>query len=64
MSERGNDHDTASGAAFGTVRPWQTLASLGLTEDDLTAVHHRPPSGHRFPSEPTANATTSLHGGA
>ncbi|MFE9098972.1 hypothetical protein [Streptomyces sp. NPDC007264] len=64
MNGRGNDHDPASGTAFGTVRPWQTLASLGITEDDLTAVHHRPPSAHRFPSERTASTTSSLHGEA
>ncbi|GAA2939071.1 hypothetical protein [Streptomyces enissocaesilis] len=24
------------------VRAWQSLASLGVTESDLTSVHHRP----------------------
>ncbi|MFD1657790.1 hypothetical protein ACFSL4_06035 [Streptomyces caeni] len=63
MSERGNDHEATSGTVFDTVRPWQTLASLGITEDDLTAVHHRP-SAHRFPSDRAVNAAvTSLHGG-
>jgi hypothetical protein len=38
MSESGNDHDTTPGTAIGTVWPWQTLASLGITEHDLTTV--------------------------
>lgn len=26
--------------ASAAVRPWQTLASLGVTESDLATVHH------------------------
>ncbi|MFF1698383.1 hypothetical protein ACFVXC_32960 [Streptomyces sp. NPDC058257] len=34
-----------------TVRPWQSLASLGVTESDLTTVHHRPAAAFRPPGE-------------
>ncbi|MGW3953176.1 hypothetical protein ACWEKM_20170 [Streptomyces sp. NPDC004752] len=33
--------------AHGTVRPWQTLASLGITEDDLTTVRQAPLHGRQ-----------------
>ena len=42
MNEQENEKDTPSGTAISQVRPWQTLASLGVTESDLTAVN--PPS--------------------
>ncbi|WP_367045451.1 hypothetical protein [Streptomyces sp. Je 1-332] len=42
---------TESAAAAANVRPWQTLASLGVTEGDLTTVHHRPRVSLRFPGE-------------
>ncbi|MFI7012013.1 hypothetical protein [Streptomyces sp. NPDC050145] len=29
-------------ATTGTVRPWQSLASLGVIESDLTTTRHRP----------------------
>ena len=51
MSEQGNDDDTTSDAEIGTVRPWQTLASLGITESDLTTVRQGPLSAHRLRSE-------------
>jgi hypothetical protein len=59
MSEHGNDSDATSGTAIG-VRPWLTLASLGVTENDLTTVHHRPPSAHRFLS--AQGSTTHMSG--
>ncbi|MER6631626.1 hypothetical protein ABT301_25990 [Streptomyces sp. NPDC000987] len=41
MNEPGNDKDAASTPVAG-VPPWQTLASLGITENDLAAAHHMP----------------------
>ncbi|MFD6333593.1 hypothetical protein ACFWGI_28980 [Streptomyces niveus] len=42
MSGPGNDEDTTSGTVIGTVIgtvwPWKTLASLGITENDLTGL--------------------------
>lgn len=35
----------------GTVTPWLTLAALGVTEKDLTTVHHRPVAPSRRPGE-------------
>ncbi|GGJ22534.1 hypothetical protein [Streptomyces brasiliensis] len=60
MSEPGNDKDVTSGPVTG-VRPWQTLASLGITENDLTTVHHRPASAHRSLS--AQGNTTDVGGG-
>ncbi|GAA3127190.1 hypothetical protein ACFQ0X_12595 [Streptomyces rectiviolaceus] len=40
-----------SAAAAANVRPWQSLASLGVTESDLTTVHHRPRVSFRFLGE-------------
>ncbi|MEU6093127.1 hypothetical protein ABZ865_41570 [Streptomyces sp. NPDC047085] len=40
------------------VRPWQSLASLGITESDLTTVHHL--SVVAFP-RPSADPGTSHH---
>ncbi|WP_445529204.1 hypothetical protein [Streptomyces cyslabdanicus] len=34
-----------------TVRPWLSLASLGVTETDLTTIHHRPMGPARLPGE-------------
>ncbi|SCF87495.1 hypothetical protein GA0115259_1040113 [Streptomyces sp. MnatMP-M17] len=55
MSEPGNDGATASVTtivtAVGTVSPWKTLVSLGITEHDLTPLQepgqdrHGPPVG-------------------
>ncbi|MEU5099291.1 hypothetical protein [Streptomyces sp. NPDC020996] len=41
MNETGNDKDAASAPVAG-VPPWQTLASLGITENDLAVAHHTP----------------------
>lgn len=40
-----------SSRASGTVRPWQSLASLGVTNSDLTTVHHRPVVPFRLPGD-------------
>ncbi|MFD6167368.1 hypothetical protein [Streptomyces coeruleorubidus] len=37
--------------AAGNVTPWLTLAALGVTEKDLTTVHHRPVVPFRRPGE-------------
>ncbi|MER6528528.1 hypothetical protein [Streptomyces sp. NPDC001508] len=47
MSEPRDRDAVTRGAARGTVRPWQTPASLGLTEDDLTPVREGPPQGRQ-----------------
>lgn len=57
MSEHGNDDATARTASG--VRPWLTLASLGVTENDLTTVHHGPPAAHRFLSAPVSKTHLS-----
>ncbi|MEV8401981.1 hypothetical protein ACWGCP_29090 [Streptomyces niveus] len=50
MSEPGNDEDTTSGAVtgtvIGTVWPWKTLASLGITENDLTGFQESVHGAH------------------
>ncbi|MEU3529455.1 hypothetical protein AB0E62_37380 [Streptomyces sp. NPDC038707] len=38
-------------ATTGTVRPWQSLASLGVIESDLTTTRHRPPAPAPFTSD-------------
>ncbi|WP_338696874.1 hypothetical protein V2W30_14935 [Streptomyces sp. Q6] len=43
--------DSAPSARHRTVRPWQSLASLGVTESDLTTVHHRPVVPPRLPGD-------------
>ncbi|WP_369236289.1 hypothetical protein AB5J56_28270 [Streptomyces sp. R21] len=45
-----NDSSKPSRTA-GKVRPWVSLASLGVTESDLTTVHHRPVIPFRRPGE-------------
>ncbi|AXL92994.1 hypothetical protein C4J65_35550 [Streptomyces sp. CB09001] len=34
--------EPTSRVTTGTVGPWQSLASLGVIESDLTTGHHRP----------------------
>ncbi|MFE4495060.1 hypothetical protein [Streptomyces niveus] len=50
MSEPGNDEDTTSGTLTGTVTgtvwPWKTLASLGITENDLTGFQESVHGAH------------------
>ncbi|MEW1797044.1 MULTISPECIES: hypothetical protein [Streptomyces] len=50
MSEPGNDEDTTSGTVIGTVTgtvwPWKTLASLGITENDLTGFQESVHGAH------------------
>ncbi|MFD4703228.1 hypothetical protein [Streptomyces niveus] len=50
MSEPGNDEDTTSGTVIGTgigtVWPWKTLASLGITENDLTGLQESVHGAH------------------
>ncbi|MFI2289899.1 hypothetical protein [Streptomyces niveus] len=50
MSEPGNDEDTTSGTVIGTVIgtvwPWKTLASLGITENDLTGFQESVHGAH------------------
>jgi hypothetical protein len=41
------------------VRPWQSLASLGVTESDLTTVHHQ--SAGPFPHPSTGPGTRHRH---
>ncbi|NBM17270.1 hypothetical protein [Streptomyces sp. GC420] len=48
MSAGPEDGAAYSAAAPTSVRPWHTLASLGITESDLTTGHHRPVPVHRF----------------
>ncbi|MFR9787136.1 hypothetical protein ACL07V_00435 [Streptomyces sp. MB22_4] len=45
MNESRSDEDTTHGTG---VRPWQTLSSLGLTENEVTAVHLTPATALRF----------------
>lgn len=51
MSEHRDGFDTTSATAIGNVRPWQTLASLGIAENDLATVHPWPRLGTAGPAD-------------
>lgn len=40
--------DVPTPSASATVRPWQSLASLGVTDSEATAVYIRPRAAFRF----------------